>query len=799
VVFGLGDPHAGGRSGARIRFADGRAVAYKPRSLRAEIGVHRLQRWLARQEGGERHRIPRTITAPDHGWMEWVERSPCTSPAEAERLFRRAGSLLALLRSTAGGDIHSENLVCAGEWPVLVDAECLFQPLPGGGAPVDEDEAPRLFSTGLLPVFASHDGGNTFLDIGGLAPMETGRLTPIPGWAHVGTDWMRPARVQTPLPSAGIPPLSEGGALLRPEDFADALVEGFAATLSLLLRERHALVGPRGTLMALRRAEARWLAAPTQAYARVLEARAAAGGLSETPAGERLRNRPPLLPDRVWQRVLEAEARCLREMDVPRFTFRPGSRLLRDAHGRRLGFAWTEPPFVSVRQDLESLGPEAIDREVRLLRAVYRGAELPRPTGMERKRDANEPGAAPPSRDRLRTAMEGVMDRIAGAAVQAPDGSVDWIRVGMELPWMPRPAEVGLGYGTTGIGLVLARAARQCDRTEWATLARQCFVRLERRAEGGRLRATAARAGAGQGRGIGGIVSGLVAAAKVLEDPALLDLAAVVAQSATVPSPGGTRGEGTGAADLHDGAAGLLLGLAALHAERPSSAWVDGMRRCGEVIEAVASGPVPSGLAHGASGMALAAAALGRDAGEERWLRLATALLRKEEAAFDPGRGRWADPLPSTSRGGGGPGSGCRGAPGIARVRHALLHLDLPALSELPLAAELNGALRAARSTPVEDADDRCCGEAGRLTALWMCGGAEDHAEAQRSLAGRLADWEAGSVRLWSSELERMPADPSLLKGTAGIAALLLLVCEGHEAWAEGRPLHGLPSDSMLL
>ncbi len=77
----------------------------------------------------------RVLVRDGYGWVEHVAAAACESGEEIERFYRRQGELLALLYVLDAADIHSENLIAAGEHPFLVDLEALFHPLdrrPGG-------------------------------------------------------------------------------------------------------------------------------------------------------------------------------------------------------------------------------------------------------------------------------------------------------------------------------------------------------------------------------------------------------------------------------------------------------------------------------------------------------------------------------------------------------------------------------------------------------------------------------------------------------------------------------------------
>src|SRR4029079_14101787 len=125
---GGGDKRRGGQSVLIASFRSGLGVVYKPRALGVDAHVQELLAWLnARGD----HPPFRTLTVLDrgtYGWVEFVAAAACTSRDEVRRFYERQGGYLALLYALEATDFHGENLIAAGEHPVLVDLESLFHP-----------------------------------------------------------------------------------------------------------------------------------------------------------------------------------------------------------------------------------------------------------------------------------------------------------------------------------------------------------------------------------------------------------------------------------------------------------------------------------------------------------------------------------------------------------------------------------------------------------------------------------------------------------------------------------------------
>ncbi|HEY7292346.1 MAG TPA: type 2 lanthipeptide synthetase LanM [Vicinamibacterales bacterium] len=180
IGTGLSDRHAGGQTVARLTFATGERVVYKPRSVRPEIAFNAFLGWLNARGLPLQLKTVRALDRGSYGWMEVVDHRRCDDEAAVARFFARAGMLLAVLHALAVTDIHCENLVAAGEHPVVVDLETLLS-------------GPRhrasVLDTGLLPRRAS--GRESALDASALgAPEIPDSDLRFPVWHYVNTDQM---------------------------------------------------------------------------------------------------------------------------------------------------------------------------------------------------------------------------------------------------------------------------------------------------------------------------------------------------------------------------------------------------------------------------------------------------------------------------------------------------------------------------------------------------------------------------------------------------------------------------------
>jgi len=334
------DRHEGGRVILAVRFESGLHLVYKPRPVALEQRFSELVGWLDRRGRlRPRLRVARVVPRGGYGWMEVIRHAPCRDIAAAERFYRRAGSLLALVHALGGVDFHMENLIAHGEHPVLVDMESIMYPraLPAAvSSPEPSDGNPpvgltdSVLATDLLP--REHDarpfacsglaGGTEF----GSGSVERRK------WDAVNTDDMAlrlgPATVRRPenLPSLG-------GERLDPSQFREEIVEGFSSTYGMLVETRESLLAPDGAWLRFAGLPVRFVPRPTHVYGWI-ERRAGrpecllSGADRDAELDVLERSSASWDPRRRshFERLVASERRALREWDIPCFRTLTDSR-----------------------------------------------------------------------------------------------------------------------------------------------------------------------------------------------------------------------------------------------------------------------------------------------------------------------------------------------------------------------------------------------------------------------------------------------------------------------------------------
>lgn len=573
----LGDPHEGGRRVTRLDFAGGARIVYKARSTAADAAYQELLRWAERHGEPLSRRMALIQDVDDrYGWQEWVAPAGCQTSAQVDRFFRRLGGQLALLHALRATDLHHENIIAAGEYPVVVDLECLLHPRLGG--PRSETVDPLIAETGMDCVLRVGllPRADAFLGVD-MSGLGLGSASAAVGMAHGvvddGTDEARLGMVAGES-GPGANAVRLGDKPVPPHRHAAAVESGFSSVYGLLRRHADELVASDGALTALASAPTRVVMRFSKAYADVLRAQisdpsALDDGLAREEALNVLwrgvRRRPDLF------HVAGAELHDLWYGDVPRFTGRPGSGDLHHHAAGRLDGALT-PHTVESVECVRRLDDRDLERQLGLIRAsLLAAADLPAARHhAPAPARAADPGA-------LLEGARAAARRLAALALH-DGGQAGWLaptavdgRPGRLL----QAAGPGLGAGQAGIVLFLARFAVAAGDTETHVLTRAALARLLAQTEG-----ATEEQGHGLWTGTGGALWALAHLPDALRARGVLqrgvDLGMRAVRQARREQP----------LDLRDGLAGWTAGVAALARRTADPRLLTECRRCADVLSA---------------------------------------------------------------------------------------------------------------------------------------------------------------------------------------------------------------------
>ena len=784
VRMGMGDIHRGGRSVASVTFSSGFKLIYKPRSLATDVHFQAILEWVNARGIQAPFQLTARVDRPDYGWVEFVEAQGCTSEEQVRRFYRRQGAYLALLYVLEGTDFHFENIIAAGEHPIMVDLESLLHPslrvAADGRIRREGDMYDSVLRIGMLPQRAWEEQGAAGVDISGLGnPEGKGGRRQAPAVEGEGTDQVfftrKPGAFRRGL---NLPTLN--GADVNLLQYQDALVDGFNELYLLLQRHRDELLGEGGLLTRLVDTEVRVLLRPTFLYKAMLLESVHPDVLRNALDRDRFLERLWLYMDRFpfLAQVSQAERRSLERGDVPLFTTYPGSTSVWSGPGEEIAGVFDDTGLDRARRKVAQLGDSDRLKQVWLIRATLTSLAIDAdPLRLVTYKPA-EP-RAPATRQRLLEAARALGDRLEVLAIREQD-ECTWFGVTLawDRRWRLTPLGLDLYGGLPGVALFLAHLAELTGEQRYLELAQGAVRTMRRKSESKWTQP----AMVGGFLGWGGLLYAYAQLGTLWRRPDLLDRAetCVPMLEALIPQDDSF--------DVLGGSAGAILALAALHRLVPSARVVAAARRCGEHLLAKAQrqgqglgwlsrlepAAALTGFSHGNAGVAHALLELAALTGEERFQQAAREALAYERSRFSAEQGNWPD-LRGEQSADKFKTSWCHGSTGIGLGRLASLrHMDDAMVRE-----EISIALADTRAVGLGRTHSLCHGDLGNLELLLSA----RELPGQAGLAAEVERWTA--IVLDSLErdgaLSGVPLGvetPGLMVGLSGIGYQLLRLAE---------------------
>jgi class II lanthipeptide synthase len=743
VATGLADSHDHGRSVAVLTFADGSRVVYKPRDVTAHVRFTDLVGWLNAHLPELPIRTAKALPRNGYGWVEFVESAPTTADGVV-RFQRRAGALLALLHAVRATDGHFENLIAAGDQPVLIDTETLLQPVRSvtDTDPAAAGLAKSVYRTGMLPMLAVGDLGAADISGLGAAPDMPAQRSVV-DWTMTDAGELAITRRPGKAAVAANRPYVDGTPV-EPADHAAELLAGFNDAYAAILANRDEFATLLSTCDDV---EVRVVLRPTQGYLTLLDES----------------THPTLLTDALdrdqalevlWRRdtgtgVAEAELTALWAGDVPMFHTRPGTTDLWSG-GRRLPDHLAEPGLASARanltefSDADRRGQEWIVSAALATRAV--------PEHADRTTHPGDLAGVAATTDRLLATASAIADQLVARSYT--DGErVNWL--GIEAlensHYALLPMGAGLAEGYPGVALFLAELHAVSGVARYAEVARRAIVAvpallstLEKRPD------LLAAVGCGALAGLSGTAYALARLATLLSDG---DIAEHARRCATLA---GVAANATTATDLATGHAGYVAAISAVATELSAPELLDQVSvvadRLAELVISTdgngSSPDLPAGFANGLAGLAWTLATYADRAGTRghavaaRLAMHTAAAGARQDAGTDVG---W-----------------CAGTAGQVIATAALL----------PSTVDVENVVRALTDRPLLRNLSLCHGELGVVEALTVLGDHPAAVAARRTRAGQILD----AVTSYGEPYGQFTtvATPSLCTGSAGVGHGLL-------------------------
>ena len=352
-----GDPHNGGRSTIRVQLENGAWLYYKPHSIRKKALYQTLYNRISKSLGLSCLPAP-YLDCGVYGWEAEIVSRGCDTVAEVQSYYYRMGIHLFLGYVLTASDLHGENLVACGEYPMIID----FETFPGY-AP-DGERKSSVLTTGLLPVLTWGAGGQAAV-ISALSDGEKIR-TPfrMPVVKNEGRSDICIAHEPIELQLTECVVRLQGQAV-NPADYTEELCRGFADAYRDCRQDSEA----EKLLEQFFEGRFRILLRHSQQYAMYRLTSLHPGVLGSTE--ERRKLLEVLYEENMSERTKrlhDYEIESLMRMDIPYFELGGESRSLYDGDGNEYPEYLPMTPLEAWKRKWKHLGREDEVRQVALIR-----------------------------------------------------------------------------------------------------------------------------------------------------------------------------------------------------------------------------------------------------------------------------------------------------------------------------------------------------------------------------------------------------------------------------------------------
>lgn len=435
----LSDRHKGGQTVAKVYLDNQRILIYKPRSLEKDNSFFKLYGLFCDQGDLPLKRV--SILARDsYSWEEYIERNPCKNETEIKRYFERMGILLFLCWLMDVSDMHGENIVADGEYPMPIDLETL----PGcpddltyqnADQKIREELGRSVLSTGILPVLIWGKAGKGIV----LNALNKGEAVKTPFRIPVICDpesskiHMALQQGEKILPDS-LPVYQ--GKTADPSLYAGEIIKGFELAYEFFLREKEQLMADFGEIFS---GESRYLVRHTQQYHMYLQTSFYPEFLEN--GGRRKLFCHILDKNKKDKELLKQERAALCQMDIPVF-YRKGE--------------WKK-----WQKKVETLGETDLKKQLSLIE-VSLGLLEKRRFVIRKENDPHESREERTFRERSVEQIQRIADAVCDRAVVTDEDDIGFYGLQVEESGNFRIGTAGIHLyeGIGGITIFLARVLR---------------------------------------------------------------------------------------------------------------------------------------------------------------------------------------------------------------------------------------------------------------------------------------------------------------------------------------------------
>lgn len=368
ISGGAGDVHNGGKQVLKVCMDDKLEILFKPRSMENENNHMKLLQWLAERTELDQYSYD-FLSYTDHSWSTIVEYKSCISQIELKNYYKRLGVQLFLAYFLGTKDLHCENIIAYGEYPVIIDLENLVNVQSEKiRTSVNEEIYYQLLNsvlyTGLLPFYYWDQKGRGINSSG--VSGRGGQQYPfkIPTAVDAGTSNMH-IEYRYPYSESTQNLATVNGKFYDPSVYEEYMLYGFKAAYRQVMQNKDKFLI---LVKDLEKTKSRFLTADTQRYAMTLSSSYFPSLLAEGSERENYLYSIGKGRENQKREVVESEVKSLLRGDIPYFYFCLNDKALVISQKIRLENYFQHTAMEILYKKMALLSESDLDRQCEFIR-----------------------------------------------------------------------------------------------------------------------------------------------------------------------------------------------------------------------------------------------------------------------------------------------------------------------------------------------------------------------------------------------------------------------------------------------
>lgn len=370
------DTHCENRIVYRIELNNGECLYHKPRVNTGVRFFNELYRQVCESLDILAYLNP-VYMGTNYVWEKEAVYAECTNEQQVKNYFLRLGVILSICHLCHGGDMHYENIVASGEFPIIIDYETLVQ-LPPENLSSNVDLKNQIIGESVLPIgilpFYAERSQNFNADFSGLCGGGKQVMDlKVPTIENAGKSTMCIAYKYGETAEKNNR-LRLNGEWIQPIDYRDELFEGYKTCYVFILEHREKLLQ---LLKLMEGAVFRQLLRNTQEYQMILD-------LSYHPEFMRQSERRrkfledalniPIFKDR--QNIVKQEIEDMLRGDIPYFQFEMSTGAVLNSKGEPIETSFGKKGIQFLKEQILSRSEKDLNLQKQWIEASLMYAQV---------------------------------------------------------------------------------------------------------------------------------------------------------------------------------------------------------------------------------------------------------------------------------------------------------------------------------------------------------------------------------------------------------------------------------------